>query len=124
MICYDRNQVNYREYSEYMRLYSLAYEYCQVIEGFSNHLYMDQDYYSDPLVRTCQAMKDFKEDYERSIKRDYSAFEKHYMEEINSEFELFVKTFMHLNDEDIAGLSSMNSSAIVVLVNERLNNEE
>ena len=47
-----------------------------------------------------------------------------YINEIKGEFELYLKTFLHLTEEDIADLSSMNSSAIVVLVSERLNNEE
>ncbi|MBR4422049.1 MAG: hypothetical protein IKS69_05900 [Erysipelotrichaceae bacterium] len=124
VICYDRNNANYREYSEFSYIYYLANEYVQVIEQFTNHLYTNEDYYTDPLVRVCQSLKEFKEDYERYSKRDNTEFEAHYMNEVNSEFELFVKTFMHLKEEDISRLGSLTSSEIVILVNERLNNEE
>ena len=123
VICYDRNNANWREYSEYSQAYYLASGYVQVIEQFTNYLYND-DPYSDPLVRACQCVKEFKEDYERSIKRDLTDFEKHYMNEINSEFELFAKTFMHLNDEDLSQVSSLTNSEIVILVTKRLNENE
>lgn len=125
VICYDRNEGNYREYREYMHIYGFALNYSQVMKNVSNHFYVkDMNYYSDPLVRACQDIKEFKDDYERSVRWDLSDSEKRYVEEINTEFDLYLKTFLHLTEEDIANLASMNNSAIVVLVNERLNNEE
>ncbi|MBQ6559414.1 MAG: zinc ribbon domain-containing protein [Erysipelotrichaceae bacterium] len=124
VVCYDRNDANYRDYREYSMVYSMAYDYCQVIRSFTNHLYVNQDYYTDPLVKMCQHIKDFEDDYVSSQRWEDDPLVLQYMSEIKEEYELFLKTFLHLTEEDIAGLSSMNSSAIVVLIDERLNNEE
>ncbi|MBR4461721.1 MAG: zinc ribbon domain-containing protein [Erysipelotrichaceae bacterium] len=124
VVCYDRNDVNYKDYREYTGIHSLAYDYCQIIKSYTNHLYADTDYYTDPLVRVCQSIKDFEDDLESTRRWEDDPFVLHYLDEIRIEYELYLKSFLHLTDEDIAGLASMNSSAIVVLVNERLNNEE
>ena len=122
--CYDRNEINYNDYREYARISGLAYDYCQIIRSFSNHLYVKEDYYNDPLVKMCQFVKDFEDDYVSLTRWEDDPFVLKYINEIREEYELFLKTFLHLTDEDVAGLAGMNSSAIVVLVNERLNNEE
>ena len=72
----------------------------------------------------CQFVKDFEDDYVSLTRWEDDPFVLKYINEIREEYELFLKTFLHLTDEDVTGLAGMNSSAIVVLVNERLNNEE
>ena len=68
--------------------------------------------------------EDFEDDYVSLTRWEDDPFVLKYINEIREEYELFLKTFLHLTDEDVTGLAGMNSSAIVVLVNERLNNEE
>ena len=38
VVCYDRNDANYRDYREYSMVYSMAYDYCQVIRRKHNDI--------------------------------------------------------------------------------------
>ena len=46
------------------------------------------------------------------------------MDKLNAEMDAYVKTFLKLTDEDIAGIADMSNSELLLRVNERLTNEE
>ncbi|MBQ6334151.1 MAG: zinc ribbon domain-containing protein [Erysipelotrichaceae bacterium] len=119
----DRFYLPYSEYGEYNRLAYLASDYDKVIENVTLYQYAD-DPYSDPLVRACQYIKEFSDEYARYLKWDVSEeFLPHY-KKLYTEFSNYLKTYLKLTDEDIASLSDLNDSQILVLVDRRLNDEE
>jgi hypothetical protein len=46
------------------------------------------------------------------------------MERINTEVDGFLRNYLGLTEEDIAEIQNLNASSLLILVNERLNNEE
>ena len=46
------------------------------------------------------------------------------MERLNDEAKTYMRYYLKLTDEDIAGLGDMSSSGLLILVNERMNNEK
>jgi hypothetical protein len=82
------------------------------------------DPYEDPLVSTCRALADYEEEYARLNKRDVSETVRIHTEKINGEVNGFLRNFLGLTEQDIAGIKDMNESALLILVNERLNNEK
>ena len=123
VLYYDRYETRYRDFEEYYPVYYAAYNYESVIKSLSNYLY-EKDSYTDQLVRTCQYITDYEDDYSRQLKRDLSDFTKKHLLAVNEEFELYIKTYLKLTDEDIATIKDLSSSQLLVLVSGRLNNEE
>ena len=115
--------LSYSEYREYLYVAGLAGYYGRLVDCTTQYLY-GTDNYSDPLVKACSEMYEFKTEYERLRKRDDLGFAAPAIEAINAEVDLFLKEYYKLTEEDLAGLKDMSSSSIVVLVNERLSNEE
>lgn len=122
-VTYDKYEVDYRDYEGYAQIYYMASDLVRIKEELSDVLYRKDDY-SDPLVKTCQYISEFRNDYVRSKKRDDNAFTMKHVEQINSEYEAYLKTFLKLTDEDIASLDSLSNSEVLLLVNRRLNDEE
>ena len=120
----DKYQVSYREYEEYTPISFMANTFTNIKSYVSNFLYSNETYI-DPLVKSCEYIKSFSDDYSRYQKNNsFSDFTINHLNELNSEYELFLKTFLNLNDEDIAAISSMTSADLLVLVSGRLSNEE
>lgn len=123
VITYDKYCEDYRSFREYSRLYYLAYQFMNVKEYVTDY-YFAKELYTDALVRGCQSIVEYRDEYDRYLKYDD---DDPYIKEaaiLNEQFELFIRTFLKLTDEDIAGLSGMSESELLVLVSQRLNNEE
>ena len=123
LVYYDRYETRYRDFEEYYPIYYAVYNYDHVMESFGDYLY-EKDSYTDQLVRTCQFIADYEDEYSRIMKRDLSAFTKKHLEAINEEFELYLKTYLKLTEEDIVSIRDLSSSQVLILVSGRLNNEE
>ena len=123
VLFYDRYETRYRDFEEYYPIYYAAYNYENVIKSLSNYLY-EKDSYTDQLVRTCQYVVDYEDDYSRQLKRDLSDFTRKHLTAVNEEFELYIKTYLKLTDEDIATIKDLSSSQLLILVNGRMNVEE
>ena len=122
-VYYDRYETRYKDFEEYYPVYYAAYNYENVIKSLSNYFY-EKDSYTDQLVRTCQSVIDYEDDYNRQLKRDLSDFTRKHLTQLNEEFELYVKTYLKLTDEDIATVKDLSSSQLLILVSGRLNDEE
>jgi len=120
---YDRYEIRYSDIPDHYPIYYLACEYSQISHYVSDY-YHEKDLYSDPLVRACQSIRDYEEEYDRRSKRDLSDFTLNHIEKLNTEVELFLKTYLHLQDEDFAKIADMSDSELLILVNERLQYEE
>lgn len=123
VITYDKYGADYRNYSDFSKIYYMASDYLRIKEAVTNY-YFGKDLYHDALVRSSEYIKDFKDDYAR-----FSAYdsENPYFNEIkllNDELDLFLKSFLYLNDEDIESIKDMSESEFLVLVAQRLINEE
>ena len=123
VIYYDRHEIGYKDFEDYYPIYYAAYSYENVMKSLNNYLY-EKDSYTDQLVRTCQYITDFEDDYTRQMKRDLSDFSRKHLNAVNEEFELYLKTYLKLTDEDIATIKDLSRSQLLVLVNGWLNNEE
>ncbi|MBO5526451.1 MAG: hypothetical protein J5946_00250, partial [Erysipelotrichaceae bacterium] len=66
----------------------------------------------------------FKSDYVSYSRRMEDQRLKGYLDKLNAEMDAYVKTFLKLTDEDIAGIADMSNSELLLKVNERLTNEE
>ena len=120
VITYEKYAVDYRTFEEYNKIYYLADAYLRVKEQVSNHFF-GKELYSDSLVRACQYIKEYKDDYDRYNKFDNGNND---FITLNNEFDLFVKTFLKLKDEDLIDISKLSESEILLLVSERLTYEE
>ena len=89
----------------------------------TNYLY-NPDPYSDPLVRACQDITDFKSEYTNFLRWADEDEDTNYAETLNRDFDAAVKEYLKLTDEDLKEAENMTSSALLVRVNERLNNED
>ena len=119
----DRYRLNYRDYGEYNQINYLASDYNRVVNCVTNYLY-GKDNYSDPLVQACDTLIQFKNDYDSYSRRMEDQRLKGYLDKLNAEMDAYVKTFLKLSDEDIAGFADMSNSELLLKVNERLTNEE
>lgn len=118
----DKFSLSYSDYEDFHKISYLADYQNRMIDSMTQYLY-GTDNYGDPLVRTCQAIVDYEDEYARLIKRDNSETVLFHMEKINTEVNGFLKNYLGLTDEDIAGIKDMNESSLLILVNERLRNE-
>ena len=119
----DKFYLPYDKYGEYNTVSYLATYYDRVIENVTL-FYHAQDPYSDPLVKACQCIKEFSDEYHRVIKRDFGMQFKDHCSRMNEEFEAYIKTYLKLTDEDIASIPDMSDSQLLVKVSGRLNDEE
>ena len=119
----NRFSLSYRDYEDYSKISYLAGLQSRVIEAMTRYLY-SSDAYDDPLVKTCQAIVDYEEEYASLKKRENSESVRFHMEKINAEVNGFLRNYLGLTEEDIAGLKDLNESALLILVNERLNHEK
>ena len=119
----NRYSLSYIDYEDCSRIAYLAYYQNRMIEAMTLHLYGTENY-GDPLVRTCQAVVEYEQEYARLSKRDSSGTVLFHAEKINAEVNGFLKNYLNLTEEDIAGIKDMNESSLLILVNERLSHEE
>ena len=119
----DRFSLSYRDYEEYTGIAYLANLQNRMIDSMTQYLY-GTDPYGDPLVRTCQAVADYETEYQWLLKRDISEKVRLHTEKINHEVEGFLTAYLGLTEEDLAGISEMNESSLLILVNERLKHEK
>ncbi len=114
----------YSKYGDHAWLAYLADYYQRLIDDMSDCLYMN-DPYSDPLMKVCEDVISFKDEYVRTVRRDEMdpAVMAH-VERLNGEFDLFLKAYLKLNDEDIASIGDLSASQLLLLANERMNGNE
>ena len=110
---------DYSEYSDYTRIAILASHQDRIIDAVTEYLY-GTDTYGDPLVKTCQAVVDYETELSWFKKRDNRETVVSHMEKLNAEVNGLLRNYLKLTDEDIAGIKDMNSSSLLILVNERL----
>lgn len=120
----DKFNFRYDEISEYYPISFLAYEYAQLSNHMTNYLYANDNTYTDELVRTCEAVSSFVDEYENYERRDVTDFTRRHLDRLYERFEGFVRTYLGFNDDDIASLKDMSSSDVLVLVSRRLSDEE
>ncbi len=119
----DKFSLSYRDYGDYLKISNLAAYQSRMIESMTLYLY-SPDAYGDPLVKTCEAVVDYEEEYASLKKREDSELVRLHMERINTEVNGFLRNYLDLTEEDIAEIQNLNASSLLILVNERLNNEE
>ena len=122
-VYFSRLNLNYNEAGNYNRYAFMIDEYCYVKRYVSDYLYATNTY-SDPLVRACSNIIDFVSDYNRTLNYFDDKEALKIMAEINEEFELFIKTYLKLTDEDIEQIENLSNSELLVLVSGRLENNE
>ncbi len=119
----DKYSLSYRDYQDYSEIAFLAGFQNDIIEAMTRYLYCS-DPYEDPLVKTCQAIINYEEEYTSLKKRDNSESVRFHMEKINTEVNGFLRNYLGFTEEDIAGIKDLKESSLLVLVNERLSNEK
>jgi uncharacterized protein YfcZ (UPF0381/DUF406 family) len=119
----NKFSLSYRDYEDYHKISNLANYHSRMIEAMTQYLY-SSDAYEDPLVKTCQAIIDYEGEYTSLKKRDNSESVRFHMEQINVEVNGFLRNYLGLAEEDIAGIKDMSESSLLILVNERLSNEK
>ena len=120
---YEAYVLSYSDFPQYRHISSLAYQYTYLKKYVSSY-FNSENRYSDPLVYACRSISDFEND-RKNISR--WADEETDMDEINkliADYELYLKTFLKLTDEDIAQMSSMSESELLIMVSGRLNDEK
>ena len=115
----NKFSLSYLDYEDYRKISYLAGYQSRMTEAMTQYLYGTENY-GDPLIRTCQALADYEEEYVRLSKRDNSEKVLFHAEIINTEVNGFLRNYLQLTDEDIAGIKDMNESSLLILVNERL----
>ena len=115
----DKYSLSYREYREYLNIEYLAREYKDAVDNMTRYLYA-VDPYDDPLIKVCEDVVDFKAEFRSLLRRDLEPRTAFHVDRLESEMNAFLKEYLNLTDEDIKGLDDMNSSALLILVNERL----
>lgn len=118
----EKYSLNYRDYSEYNRIAGLARNYVYLIRHVTDYLYGSENY-SDPLVRACQCVIDFKSEYKSFLRWADESDYVDYAAKLEQDFDAAAKEYLRLTDEDLSEAENMTSSELVVRVNERLNDE-
>ena len=119
----EKYRLPYQEYGEYNRIANLAYHYSYLLKNLTNYLY-NTDTYTDPLVRICSEISDFKSEYSSYLRWSDDSELMPYAERINDDFDAVLKEYMHLTDQDISEAENMTNSELLVRVTERLNDED
>ncbi len=115
----NKFSLSYRDYEDYKRISYLAYHQNRMIDAVTRYLY-GTDSYGDPLVQICEAVADYEQEYTGFKKRDNSETVLYHAEKINAEVNGFLRNYLNLTDEDLAGLKDRNPSSLLILLNERL----
>ena len=115
----DKFSISYRDYEDYRKISYLAGYQSRMTDAMTQYLYGTENY-GDPLIRTCQAVVEYEQEYARLSKRDSSEKVLFHAKKINTEVNGFLRNYLQLTDEDIAGIKDMNESSLLILVNERL----
>lgn len=118
----EKYNLPYQKYAEYNRVAYLAGYYVSFIENVTNYQY-NQDNYSDPLVRACRNIIDFKSEYKNYLRWAEDTSLMPHAEQVKRDFDAAAKEYLKLTDEDLAEAEEMTDSALLVRVNERLNDE-
>ncbi|MCR5067528.1 MAG: zinc ribbon domain-containing protein [Erysipelotrichaceae bacterium] len=119
----DKFILSYSKYGEYLTVASLADDYNRILENTNNYFYGTNNY-SDPLVRLCENIGDFKESYQYAQRREMSQKMTDYVEKINGEVDRVLRVYLHFTDADIESIPDLSSSALLILMNERLGYEK
>ncbi len=119
----NKFSLSYRDYRDYSRIAYLAQCQNRIIEAVTQVLYSSEPY-SDPLVKTCQAIVEYEREYSSLQKGENSESIRVHTEKINTEVNGFLRNYLGLTEEDLAGIADLNESSLLILVNERLNNEK
>ena len=119
----NKFSLSYRDYEDYSGISCLAVYQNRMIEAMTQYLYR-KDSYADPLVKTCQAIIDYENEYASLKRSDNSEIVRFHMDKINTEVNGFLRNYLRLTEEDIAGIKDLNESSLLILVNERLKNEK
>ncbi len=119
----NKYDLPYSKYAEYNRVAYLGSSYVNLIENLTNYLY-NRNNYTDPLVQVCRNITEFKSEYRYYLK--WAEDEKliPYANRLNSDFNAVAKEYLNLTDEDLLEAENMTDSALLVRVNERLNDEK
>ena len=119
----NKFSLSYLDYEDYSKISYLAGYQNRIIEAMTQYLY-SKDSYADPLVKTCQAIIDYENEYASLKKGDNSESVLFHMDKVNTEVNGFLRNYLRLTEEDIAGIKNLNESSLLILVNERLKNEK
>lgn len=122
---FDRHDYDYQALREYNRYYFLASNFDKVKEYVTDY-YFAKELYTDALVRSCQYIKEFKDDLDRYTTRHFDEddmFTKEILQ-MNDDFDMFLKEFLNLNDEDLSSIKDISESELLVVISKRLTNEE
>lgn len=119
----NRFSLSYLDYEDYSKISYLADCQNRMIDAVTRYLY-GSDFYEDPLVNICRTVTDYEREYSSLIKRDNSESVRFHTEKINTEVNGFLRSCLGLTEEDIAGIKDLNESSLLILVNERLNDEK
>ena len=120
----DQYNLPYQEYREHSRISSLASHYVYFLRHLTNWRY-NTEIYSDPLIQACRDITEFKTDYKNYFRwaEDTDPVYINAAKQLSSDFDAAAKEYLKLTDEDLKEAESMTDSALLVRVNERLNDE-
>ena len=123
VVTYDKYSADYKTFSDFNRIYYMASDYMRIKQSVTNYNF-GKEMYRDALVNSCEYIKDFKDDYVRYT--DYAQDDAYYNEVmlLNENLDLFLNTFLKLNQEDLDSISEISESELLILISKRLANEE
>ena len=119
----NKFRLSYQEYGDYNRIAYLAEYYNRMIGNVTDYYY-GKDPFNDPLVSACQNIKDFISEYGYAGRYIDDRRMMKYVEDLNAEFEAYIKATLKLTDEDIAEINDMSNSQLLLRINERMAYEE
>ena len=119
----NKYNLSYKEFGQYNRIAYLASYYVSLIKNMTNYRYND-DPYSDPLVRACRDISDFKSEYRNYLRWEEDKAFLPYAEQLNEDFDAVAKEYLKLTDEDLSEAETMTDSELLVRVTERMKDED
>ena len=119
----DKYQLPYQEYGDYNRIAFLAEYYNRLISNVTDYCY-GKDPFNYPLVSACQNIKDFVSEYAHSGRYIDDRSMMKYVEDLNEEFEAYIKATLKLTDEDIMEINDMSNAELLLRISERMAYEE
>lgn len=114
----NKFSLSYRDYPDHSKISILASYQSRMTEAMTQYLY-GTDNYGDPLVRVCETVVDYAEELADLRKRDNSERVLLHLDRIDVEVQGFLKAYLGLTDDEIAGIKEMSYSSLLILVNER-----
>ena len=115
--------LSYTDYGPYCRIGYLASDYVSFLENVTSFRY-DPEPYTDPLVKACQNIIDFKTEYRSVLRWEEDETFRVYTEALNRDFDAAAREYLKLTDEDLQDAENMTGSALLVRVNERMHDED